>query len=44
LQAACAQQFDGFGQVFVGAFAREDFVADDDEAEVGVMFWDSRQG
>ena len=34
LQAACTQNTDGLGQVLVGAFAREDFVADDDQTKV----------
>jgi hypothetical protein len=34
-EAAHAQQFDEFGQVLVGALARENFIADHDETEVG---------
>ena len=33
LQAARGQQLDDLGHVLVGALAREDFVADDDQAE-----------
>src|SRR5690606_14485927 len=32
-QTPSCQQFDHLGQVLVGPFARQDFVADDDEAE-----------
>ena len=35
LQAACLQQLDDLGQVLVSTLAREDLVADDDQAEAG---------
>ena len=34
LLTTCGQQLDDFGEVLVGAFAGQNFIADDDEAEV----------